>query len=176
MAVNDAHLSHLYYSLAARRQRFWSFIKRLRGIIGEINFWQDNGNFIFTAELKPINQLARSQIAAVGFKRLAWTRCFLFYLKEKWWRIIIRKSRGWRSVQFCAILEIENIKSSVNLGRTPLKCKTEGYKLLRLQRNFSLKLKNVLSDFLIPKEYKLCRPPSPCHRHCVIYGAWEKSC
>lgn len=70
----------------------------------------------------------------------------------------------------CAILEPENIKSSVNLRRT--KCKTEGYELLRLQQNFSLKLKIVLSDFLIPKEYKLCRPPSPCRcRHCVIYGA-----
>lgn len=61
MAVNDAHLSRLYYSQAARRQRFRSFIKRLRGIIGEINSWQDNGNFIFTAELKPINQAGSPQ-------------------------------------------------------------------------------------------------------------------
>lgn len=61
MAVNDAHLSRLHYSLAARRQRFRSFIKRLRGIIGEINSWQDNGNFIFTAELKPINLAASTQ-------------------------------------------------------------------------------------------------------------------
>lgn len=60
-AVNDAHLSRLYYGLAVRRQRFRSFIKRLRGIIGEINSWQDNGNFIFTAELKPINQAASTQ-------------------------------------------------------------------------------------------------------------------